>query len=92
MESAYSFIASVAIYFVLGESNGNAADSVSRYGQKNGQMIMFSLLLTTNFERGNVSSNYMGYWHAWLVNNVQSTNISLRPLKDSLLSLQMPRN
>jgi hypothetical protein len=34
MESAYSFIASVAMYFMLGESNGNAANVVRRYGQK----------------------------------------------------------
>jgi hypothetical protein len=41
MESAYSFIASVAIYFVLGESNGNAADAVRRYGQKKIPLLEF---------------------------------------------------
>jgi hypothetical protein len=67
MESAYSFTASVAMYFVLGEPNGNAADAVRRYGQKNTlirvcQMVIFPFLLTANFEGGNVSSNDMGYW------------------------------
>jgi hypothetical protein len=26
------------------------------------QMVIFSFLLTSNFERGNVLSNDMGYW------------------------------